>query len=58
MKPHKHEKLIKQWAEGAVIQCYCKSVNRWYSQSNPSWIPSLEYRVKPSELLDNNEAEL
>ena len=47
-KPHKHEKLIKQWAEGAEIEVYCKSAGRWY-RSRPDWDESLEYRVKPIE---------
>ena len=46
-KTHKHAELIKQWADGAEIECYCRSVDKWHYHSNPMWIPSLEYRVKP-----------
>ena len=46
-KPHKHSELIKAWADGAEIECYCRSVDKWHYHANPMWIPSLEYRVKP-----------
>ena len=47
MNPHKHAELIKQWAEGAEIEVHYKSVDAWFSKSNPSWSESLEYRIKP-----------
>ena len=46
-KQHKHAELIKQWAEGAEIEVHYKSVDAWFSKSNPSWSESLEYRIKP-----------
>jgi len=48
-KPHKHAELIKQWANGAEIEVYCKSAGRWY-KSRPSWDKALEYRVKPKPI--------
>ena len=46
-KPHKHAELIKQWADGAEIECYCRFTSRWFYKPNPNWSESLEYRVKP-----------
>ncbi len=45
--PHKHAELIKAWADGAEIECYCSSVDKWHYHANPMWVTSLEYRVKP-----------
>ena len=46
-KPHKHSEIIKQWAEGAEIECYCRFTSRWFYKPNPNWSESLEYRIKP-----------
>ena len=47
--PHKHAELIKQWADGAVIQRYNKTLQQWrdcdYTMLN--WNPLVEFRVKP-----------
>ena len=45
MKPHKHEKLIKQWAEGAEIEV--RGEEEWFDASNPTFRSALYYRVKP-----------
>ena len=47
MKTHKHAELIKQWADGAEIECYCRFTSRWFYKPNPNWSESLEYRIKP-----------
>ena len=44
---HKHAELIKAWAEGAEIECYCRFTSRWFYKPNPNWSDSLEYRIKP-----------
>lgn len=46
-KPHVHAALIKQWADGAVIQFF--SGGRWIDMVKlaPSWDASIAYRVKP-----------
>jgi len=43
-----HSKLIKAWANGAVIQ-FRDSDNRWqdYWNNDPSWEEDAEYRIKP-----------
>ena len=47
MKPHKHAELIKQWADGAEIECHYKSLNKWYVVNDPAWCGDFEFRVKP-----------
>jgi len=48
---HKHAELIKQWADGAEIQC--KNVyNEWLDSDSPSWDDDTEYRLKPEEKKD------
>ena len=49
-KPHKHAALIKQWADGAVIQVKSHSTGNWLDireDASVLWIPHNEYRVKP-----------
>ena len=47
-KPHPHADLIKAWADGAIIQSRCE-FGGWVDEvnSNPTWDPSVEYRIKP-----------
>ncbi len=45
--PHKYAELIKQWADGAEIEYYCKQEEGWKKTSNLTWSNNLEYRVKP-----------
>ena len=47
MSKHKHAELIKAWADGAEIECYCRFTSRWFYKPNPNWSESLEYRIKP-----------
>ena len=49
-KPHPHAELIKAWAEGAIIQSRSE-FGGWVDEvnSNPTWDPSVEYRIKPEE---------
>jgi hypothetical protein len=45
-KPHKHAELIKAWADGAEIEVYDESLNRWVDViSAPAWT-SKRYRIK------------
>lgn len=46
-KPHKHTALIKQWADGAVIQYRPTSNHVWSDVAYPPWHFEGEYRVKP-----------
>ncbi len=41
----KHEELIKAWAEGAIIQYYNESIDRWVVCS-PTWSDTEKYRIK------------
>jgi hypothetical protein len=48
MKPHKHAELIKQWADGAIVQ-YLDG-DRWkdVNGNDPIWSREIEqYRIKP-----------
>jgi hypothetical protein len=53
-KPHPHAELIKAWADGAEIEQ--RNTLKWGGRTgffavegNPSWDPDTEYRIKPSE---------
>lgn len=48
-KPHKHAALIKQWADGAVIQIYNNDGQCWYDAplNRPAWHETVTYRIKP-----------
>lgn len=46
-KPHVHAKLIKDWADGAEIETFAKSIKIWVNCPNPLWATDSEYRVKP-----------
>ena len=48
---HKHAELIKQWADGAIIQWSFANSIEWSDVKNntPSWDDYLQYRVKPPE---------
>lgn len=52
MKPHKHAKLIKAWADGSEIEIRTqypdKSWSNWEVFEEPRWgISYAEYRIKP-----------
>jgi hypothetical protein len=46
MKPHKHAKEIKAWADGAEIE-YLTLNGKWLTSEGPSWGGNTEYRIKP-----------
>ena len=46
-QPHVHCDLIKQWADGAIIEY--KSNEIWYCSKIPMWNGSAQYRVKPEK---------
>ena len=45
-KPHKWAKEIKAWADGAEIE-RLENNGKWTTLSNPSFLNSNEYRIKP-----------
>jgi hypothetical protein len=45
--PHKHAELIKAWADGAEIECWNDSNNKWCEIKMPVWIDMTKYRIKP-----------
>ena len=44
---HKHAELIKAWADGAEIEFWSKSSEKWVADLKPDWLTCCEYRVKP-----------
>ena len=48
--PHKHAALIKQWADGAIIECFDEG--EWTQLNNPVWCHHTQYRVKPEPKTD------
>lgn len=46
-KPQKHAALIKEWADGAVIQWCDEGFTNWQETMTPSWDYDTLYRVKP-----------
>jgi hypothetical protein len=42
---HKHADLIHAWAEGAEIEV--KTPSGWKDVPDPSWIPTIKYRINP-----------
>ena len=47
MTKHKHHKVIKAWADGAVIEC--NGGGSWYVLDCPSFFNRNQYRVKPAK---------
>ena len=49
MKPHKHAELIKAWADGAEIEYFSPSFQKWCATDNQTllWKDDFEYRIKP-----------
>lgn len=45
--PHKHAKLIKAWADGAIIESKSKADGNWYVPITPIWLDDYEYRIRP-----------
>lgn len=53
MKPHAHAKLIKAWADGAVIEEYNPVSGKWAERDAswpPDWNPETTYRVQPPQV--------
>jgi hypothetical protein len=48
MKPHKHAKLIKAWADGAEIQ-YRINGGSWFDIQRPNWGDYTEYRIRQNK---------
>jgi hypothetical protein len=50
VKPHKHCDLIKAWADGAEIEYYSSSQDKWIICLNnlPQWHEDMAYRLKPT----------
>jgi len=48
--PHKHEAIIKAWAEGYEIEAYTPEYGKWITVNEPSWFVDIEYRVCPGEM--------
>ncbi len=46
MKAHKHSKLIKAWADGAIIEAQAVD-GRWTHIAHPSWDDKMKYRIRP-----------
>ena len=44
---HKHHKVIKAWADGAVIEG--NDGYGWFEPKDPRFFNHIEYRVKPAE---------
>lgn len=52
--PHKHAEMIREWAldtsrvvEYKVSSPYIPCQGQWAPIENPSWLPDIEYRLKP-----------
>lgn len=45
---HKHADLIHAWAEGAEIQQFYTSQDKWVTERVPAWHDHGEYRIKPT----------
>ena len=46
MKAHKHSKLIKAWADGAIIEAQVID-GKWAHIPHPSWDENQKYRIRP-----------
>jgi hypothetical protein len=45
--PHVHQKEIIAWANGEEIEYYSETRGVWSLRSSPSFLPLVQYRVKP-----------
>ena len=53
MKPHKHSELIKEWADGAEIEYFSPTSEKWVEVGmSPAWSNNFEYRIKPEPKYD------
>lgn len=46
--PHIHQKEIKAWADGAIIQWHSDITKKWNVRDKPGWCIDQKYRVKPA----------
>ena len=47
-QPHKHKDMIIAWANGEEIEYRDPDTSsEWKPIKGPSWLPDIEYRVKP-----------
>jgi len=49
---HVHAEAIKAWADGCTIECLDFNTKTWIEVSNPKWLMSLIYRIKPTKPKD------
>jgi hypothetical protein len=47
MKPHKHAKEIKAWADGAEVEYFDATYREWFVDGCPIWFTDVQYRIKP-----------
>ena len=54
-KPHIHSKLIKTWADGAVIEVYDQFLSQWSDvhHNQPMWDKTKSYRIKIEQKTDD-----
>ena len=58
MKPQKHAEVIIAWANGAEIEFWSLTDNKWVTPYFPVWIEDFQYRVKPGEVIEDVKKEL
>lgn len=51
MAAHKHKEWIIAWANGAEIEYKYRYEDKWRMASTPNWDSTLEYRIKPKEMV-------
>ena len=52
-EPHIHAELIKEWADGAQIECL-NSNKKWVDCPDPFWYENTQYRLKKSLEIASN----
>lgn len=58
-KPHKHARVIKEWAKGEPIEFRpCATGVEWEITEHPIWLENVEYRVAKSAKTPHVHAEL
>ena len=49
MARHKHADLIHAWAEGAEIEIFSRTIEKWIGVTDgPNWSPLNSFRIKPT----------
>ena len=46
----KHREVLNAWLEGAEVQCRDGKGYLWWTNSEPQWDKSIEYRIKPAPI--------